>query len=155
MTYCWFLIFAIFSPYENRKLKFFYAINVHSESMNQALFLFRDRMFSCETPFFSFLGRTMVWSLSLGFLLVDRTLLHSPLAVPTSPALGHDFSLFCSSLTSYPVLDERAWNAVLTLLSVFVFILVPLLTAYVAYSRSLRALQGWRNHAFRRPVCSW
>ena len=40
----------------------------------------------------------MIWSLSLGFLLVDRTLLHSPLAVPTSPAVGHDFSWCCSSL---------------------------------------------------------
>ena len=97
-----------FLLYEDRELKFFYAINVHSESMNQALLLLRDRMFSCQTPFFPFLGRNMVWNASLGFLLVHRTLLHNPLAVPTSPALGHDFSLFCSSLTSYPVLDERA-----------------------------------------------
>ena len=35
----------------------------------------------------------MVWSASLGFLLVDRTLLHSPLAVPTSPALSSVQSL--------------------------------------------------------------
>ena len=84
--------------YENRELKFFYAINVHLESMNYALLLFRDRIFSCQTPFFPFLGRSMVWSASLGFLLVHRTLLHNPLAVPTSPAVGHDFSWCCSSL---------------------------------------------------------
>ena len=73
--------------YENRELKLFYAINVYSESMNQALLLLRDRMSSCQTPFFPFLGRNMVWGASLGFLLVHRTLLHSPLALPTSPAL--------------------------------------------------------------------
>ena len=33
-----------FLLYENRELKFFYAKNVHSESMNYALFLFRDRL---------------------------------------------------------------------------------------------------------------
>ena len=91
--------------YENRELKFVYAINVHSESMNYALLLFRDRIFSCQTPFFPFLGRSMVWSASLGFLLRHRTFLHSPLAVPTSSALGPDFSWFYSSLTSHPVLD--------------------------------------------------
>ena len=94
-----------FLLYENRELKFFYAISVHSESMNHAVFLFRDRMFSCQAPFFSFPGRNMVWSACLGFLLVHRTLWHSPLTVPTNPALGHDFSWLCSSLTSHPVLD--------------------------------------------------
>ena len=87
-----------FLLYENRDLKFFYAINVHSESMNYALLLFTDRIFSCQTPFFPFLGRNMVWNASLGFLLVHRTLLHNPLAVPTSPAVGHDFSWCCFSL---------------------------------------------------------
>ena len=65
--------------------------------MNYALILFRDRIFSCQTPFFPF-GRDMVWSASLGFLLVYRTLLNNPLSVPTSPAVGHDFSWCCSSL---------------------------------------------------------
>ena len=73
-----------FLLYENRELKLFYAIKVHSESMSHALLLFKDRMFSCQTTFFPFLGRNMVWSESLGFLLVHRTLLHSPLTVPTS-----------------------------------------------------------------------
>ena len=103
-----------FLLYENRELKFFYAISVHSESMNHAVFLFRDRMFSCQAPFFSFPGRNMVWSACLGFLLVHRTLWHSLLTVPTNPALGHDFSWFCSSLTSYPALDESTWTAALT-----------------------------------------
>ena len=49
-----------FLLYENRELKFFYAINVPSESVNHALLLFRGRMFSCQTPFFLFLGRNMV-----------------------------------------------------------------------------------------------
>ena len=84
-----------FLLYENRELKFFYAINVH-ESMKHALFLFRDRMFSCQTPFFPFLGRNMVWSASPGFLLA-----HTP-AQPTrsasQPSLGCDFSWFCSTL---------------------------------------------------------
>ena len=66
--------------------------------MNYALLLFTDRIFSCQTPFFPFLGRNMVWNASLGFLLVHRTLLHNPLAVPTSPAVGHDFSWCCFSL---------------------------------------------------------
>ena len=106
--------------YENRELKFFYAINVHSESMNHALLLLRDRVFSCQTPFFPFLGRNTVWSASLGFLLVHSTPLHSPplhspLAVPTSPAPEHDFSWFCSSLTSYPLLDGSVWHAAPTL----------------------------------------
>ena len=104
-----------FLLYEDRELKFFYAINVHSESMNQALLLLRDRMFSCQTPFFPFLGRNTVRSASLGFLLVHRTPLQSPLAVPTSPAPGHDFSWFCSSLTSYPLLDGSVWHAAPTL----------------------------------------
>ena len=94
-----------FLIYENRGLKFFYAINVHSESMNHAVFLFRDRMFSCQAPFFPFPGRNTVWSACLGFLLVHRILWHSPLTVPTNPALGQDFSWFCSSLSSYPMLD--------------------------------------------------
>ena len=87
-----------FLLYEDRELKFFYAINVHSESMNQALLLLRDRMFSCQTPFFPFLGRNMVWRASLGFLQVHRALLHSPLAAPASPAPVHGFSWFRSSL---------------------------------------------------------
>ena len=94
-----------FLLYENRELKLFYAIKVHSESMSHAVLLFKDRMFSCQTTFFPFLGRNMVWSASLGFLLVHRIFLHSPFAVPTSSALGADFSWFYSSLTSYPVLD--------------------------------------------------
>ena len=49
-----------FLLYENRELKFFYAINVTSESVNHSLLLFRGRMFSCQTPFFLFLGRNMV-----------------------------------------------------------------------------------------------
>ena len=48
-----------FLLYENRELELFYALNVHSESLNHVLFLFRDRMFSCQTPFFPFLGRNM------------------------------------------------------------------------------------------------
>ena len=47
-----------------------------------------------------------VRSASFLVLLVRRILLHSPLALPTSPALGHDFSWFCSSLALYPVLDQ-------------------------------------------------
>ena len=43
---------------------------------------------SCQTPFFPF--RSTVRSASLHVLLVCRIPLHSPLAVPTSPALGHD-----------------------------------------------------------------
>ena len=82
--------------------------------MNYALILFRDRIFTCQTPFFPFLGRNMVWSASLGFLLVHRTLWHSPLTMPTSPALGHDFSWFCSSLTlgpqPSPLGNGRLWR---------------------------------------------
>ena len=43
---------------------------------------------------------------------------HNTTAQPTDsayqPALGHDFSWFCSSLTSYPALDESTWTAALT-----------------------------------------
>ena len=94
-----------FLIYENRGLKFFYAINVHSETMNHALFLLRDRTFSCQTPLYPFLGRNTVRRACLGFLLLHRTPLHSPLAAPTSPAPGREFSWFCSSLMSYPLLD--------------------------------------------------
>ena len=58
-----------------------------------------------------------VRSASFLVLLVRRILLHSPLALPTSPALGHDFSWFCSSLALYPVLDQSMWNAAPTLLN--------------------------------------
>ena len=91
-----------FLIYENRGLKFFYAINVHSESMNHALFLLRDRTYSCQTLFFPFLGRNTVRSASLGFLLVHRTPLQSPLAVPTSPALTSVQSLSHVHLFSTP-----------------------------------------------------
>ena len=91
-----------FLLYENRELKLFYAIKVHSESMSHAVLLFKDRMFSCQTTFFPFLGRNMVWSASLGFLLVHRTLLHSPLTVPTSPALRSDQLLSHVQLFSTP-----------------------------------------------------
>ena len=71
-----------------------------------------------------------------------KTLLHSPPTVPTSPALGHDFFWFCSSLRSYPVLHRIMWNAALTFQWAFVFILMPLLTACVAYSSSLMGSAG-------------
>ena len=38
-----------FLLYGDRELKFFYAINVHSESMSHALLSLRDRVFSCQT----------------------------------------------------------------------------------------------------------
>ena len=47
-----------FLIYENRELKFLYAINVHSESMNHALFLLRGRTFPCQAQFFYFMVET-------------------------------------------------------------------------------------------------
>ena len=78
-----------FLIYENRELKFLYAINVHSESMNHALFLLRGRTFPCQAQFFYFMVETWCGA-SLGFLLTHRMPWHGPLAAPTSPAPGRD-----------------------------------------------------------------
>ena len=101
-----------FLLYGNRELKFFYAINMHSESMNHALLLLRDRVFCCQACSSRLLVETWCGA-PLGLLLVHRALLHSPLVLPTSPALTR--FLLVLFFTPYPVLDGSMWHAALTL----------------------------------------
>ena len=128
-----------FLLYENRELKFFYALTVHSESKNHALFLFRDRMFSCQTPFVLFLGRNVIWSASLGFLLGTTA---QPACSAYQPCSRTWFLLvlfiyfICYAWWKYvKCCSGIVWLA-------FVFILVPLLTVNVAYSSSLKGSAG-------------
>ena len=132
-----------FLVYENRDLKFFYAINVHSESMNCTLFFFRDRMFPCQTWFFQFLGRKHGVNCISWFPTSTRD-------TPTqSTHSGHQpcsrtwflLVLFFTYFTSC-AWWEYVKSCSDTIQLAFVFILVHLLTAYIPYNSSLRSSVG-------------
>ena len=113
---------------------------------------------SCQTPFFPF--RSTVRSASLHVLLVCRIPLHSPLAVPTSPALGHDSP--GSVLNFLHILCLiRGCETLLRHYSISICLYTgALLTAYVAYSSSLRGSAELEKPCIQeacavdnRPVC--
>lgn len=72
---------------KNRELKLFYAIGMHSDPMNDALFLFGDRSFPFHMPIFPFLHRSVVCSASWLLATLSDTTAHP---LPCLPALLWD-----------------------------------------------------------------
>ena len=131
-----------FLIYENRELKSLYAINVHSESMNHALFLLRGRTFLCQTLFFYFMVET--WCGAHLLASCSCTGCHGTAHLQHPPALLQDVILLVLLRTYF--ISSSWWEYVTccsnTIQLAFVFILVPLLTAYITYNSSLNGSAG-------------
>ena len=101
-----------FLLYGNRELKFFYAINVHSESMNHALLLLRDGVFSCQACPSRLLVET--WCGASRPPAGAQGAPAQPARSARQPCSSSWF-LLVPFFTSYPVLDGSMWRAALTL----------------------------------------
>ena len=98
------------------------------------------------------LGRTVAWRVSASCKCAGHSCTAHSHA--HSSALGPAFSRFCSSLPSCPVLGGSVKCCSDTIQSVFVFILVPLLTAYVTYSSSFKGLSRAQETMHSEGLCA-